>query len=94
VDEKIFLALDPKTSIAVLEKLSKDENWLIRWAIADNPNCSVSILEELSKDKRWGIRWCVSRNLNCPSWIILKNYLETKNKEDLELYLKQVKKGK
>ena len=53
---KYSQALDPNCSKEILEKLSNDEDWNIRYYVASNPNTSKETLEGLSNDKNSGVR--------------------------------------
>ena len=44
---------------AVLELLSKDAGWSVRWSVARNSNTPVAVLELLSKDANAAVRYCV-----------------------------------
>ena len=52
--------LHPKHSPA----LAKDENWKIRWNVAQNPSTSSKVLAPLAKDEKSGIRYQVAQNPN------------------------------
>ena len=60
---KIKLAKTTK-DITILEKLSDDEDWLVRLAVAKNPSTPISILEKLSDDEYWRVRNAVANNPN------------------------------
>ena len=63
---KIELAKTTK-DITILEKLSDDEDWLVRLAVAKNPSTPISILEKLSDDdKHEWVRKVIANNPNTP----------------------------
>lgn len=47
-----------------LTELSKDEDWNVRYWVADNPNTPVEILTELSKDENEDVSKNAIRHLN------------------------------
>jgi hypothetical protein len=49
-DVREALALNKKTPLKILEKLSKDEHYMVRWNVAKHPNVSKKILNKLVKD--------------------------------------------
>jgi len=62
LEEKNRMADNPNTPIEVLEKLSKDENEYVRYAIASNPNTPIEVLKRLSKDRSRFVRSNVANN--------------------------------
>ena len=54
------------TDISILEKLSDDKNWWVRYKVANNPNTPTHLLEKLSDDKNWLVRNAVANNPNIP----------------------------
>ena len=74
-NEKFTMAIDPKTDGYMLDILSRDEDVLVRRAVAWNRNVSVEMLERLSRDKDVGIRYNVAMNWNVSVEILerLKN---------------------
>jgi hypothetical protein len=62
----------PNFPAKMLGKLSNDEFWDIRAAVAENSNCPASILEELSNDKDRTVRESAVCNTNCPISILEK----------------------
>ncbi|NBW57218.1 hypothetical protein EBR43_05430 [bacterium] len=61
---------DPK----ILNKLSKDEDWMVRCRVADNLNTSQKDLDYLSKDEYWAVRRCVIKNPNTSPEILKEMY--------------------
>jgi len=51
VIDKTETASDSNTSKEILEYLSKDKDWIVRFKVARNPNTPIETLKELSKDK-------------------------------------------
>ena len=49
LEEKIRLARDIGVTEEELEKLSRDEDWRVRWEIAQNPNTSGETLAKLRR---------------------------------------------
>ncbi len=49
-DVREALALNKKTPLKILEKLSKDEHYRVRWNVAQHPNASKRLLKKLAKD--------------------------------------------
>ena len=60
------MASNPNTPDYILEKLSDDEYWVVRNAVANNPNTPDYILEKLSNDSDTEIRLSVAKNPNTP----------------------------
>ena len=54
------------TDISLLEKLSDDEDWWVRNAVAENPNTPTHLLEKLSDDKDEWVRKVIANNPNTP----------------------------
>lgn len=52
--------------VVVLTELSKDEEWIVRYYVAENPKTPVPILMELSTDKSSEVRSKVADNPNTP----------------------------
>jgi hypothetical protein len=52
------------TDPVILDELSRDEDWLVRFRVALNPNTTPEILDYLSKDEDWLVRICVAKNFN------------------------------
>jgi hypothetical protein len=50
----------------ILETLSRDEDWLVRYWVAGNPNTPIPILQTLSRDEHWNVRCWVAGNPNTP----------------------------
>jgi hypothetical protein len=48
--ERIFIATNPNTSIAVLERLAEDKDYLVRTRVCTNPNVTKEILIKLKDD--------------------------------------------
>ena len=68
----IYTALNPNTPVDILEKLSADEDSLIRYGVAGNPNTPVDILEKLSADKDSYVRQAIALNPNTPVNVLTK----------------------
>jgi len=62
LEEKIRLARDIGVTEEELEKLSRDEDWRVRWEIAQNPNTSGETLAKLSEDADDSVRFHVAKN--------------------------------
>ena len=56
----------------IFEKLSKNEDWMVRSILAENLNIPVYILESLSKDENYDVRTSVAKNPNTPTYILEK----------------------
>jgi len=81
--EKIKLARGPDTSEDVLRELAKDENWEVRWYVADNCNSTpAGALLELAQDVNWQVRWCVARNSKSSSNILVMLFEYEKSKKE------------
>ena len=48
----------------VLDRLSRDEDWLVRKGVALNPGTPGDILDRLSQDEHYGVRYRVAENPN------------------------------
>ena len=71
IEDKEKLAADPTTPPYVLEELSKNEYWEVRYTIADNSlKTPTRVLETLSKDKNWEVRINVAWNENTSLLIV------------------------
>jgi hypothetical protein len=68
--ELLKLAQDVNTSKKVLEKLSTNTDWQIRFCVAKNPNTPPDVLKKLSSDKHYGVCFAVSNNPNTPIYIL------------------------
>jgi hypothetical protein len=64
---RVSVASNPKSSTELLEGLSLDEAFEVRWACARSARASGAMLERLSADSVWGVRWMVAQNPNTPS---------------------------
>ena len=58
------------TNPKILDELSKDEDWGVRWGVAVNSNTSPETLDYLSRDEDYNVRYRVARNLNTTSEIL------------------------
>lgn len=50
------LAKSPNTSLRILDELSKDKNWRIRYYVAKNPRTPLALRVNLGKDKHPVVR--------------------------------------
>jgi len=71
--------------VDILGDLAKDEDWEVRWTVAErpntpvdvlrelakNPNTSVDVLRALAKDEDWEVRWQVAENPKVSSKILV-----------------------
>ena len=81
VEDKKKLATELTTPPHVLEALSKEKEWVLRYRVAWNLNAPTHVLEALSKDTDRDVRSNVANNLNTPPRV-----LETlSNDEDWEV---------
>jgi len=78
-DDKLDLAMNPKTAATILGELVKDENIDIRSYTASNPNTSLGALLTLAQDNYWGVRVEVVLNPNSSSKILVKVFEYEKN---------------
>jgi len=62
-DDKLSIVRNPNTSIEILEYLSRDKHYWIRYYVANNPNTSIEVLKRLSKDEDLWIKDIVKENL-------------------------------
>ena len=77
------IAKDFNTSIGKLIELSKHENYMVRWRVAENPNTPIDILIGLSKDKYAYVRVGLANNPNTPLEVLLNL---SKDEEDIICY--------
>ena len=70
--------MDKKLTREYFERLSKDDDYIVRDKAVRNPNCPVDILKKLSKDESWYVRSGVAENPNCPNWLKLEAILNDK----------------
>jgi HEAT repeat protein len=59
-----YLAKTKYAPPKVLEKLATDEDWDVRWEVAQNLNTPIKTLEKLATDEDSWVRREVARNLN------------------------------
>ena len=52
---KMKLAIDKRTSKKILAILSTDEDWRVRWRVANNPNTPVEVSTKLFTDEDWTV---------------------------------------
>jgi len=52
------------TDPEILDELSRDKYYIVRFYVARNLNTTPEILDYLSKDEYWWVRYRVARNLN------------------------------
>jgi len=51
----------------ILDELSKDEKWYVRWRVARNPNTTPETLKQMSIDEDNNIvKYRIKNNPNCP----------------------------
>ena len=63
VSEHVSVAKNPNTPTLMLEKLSEDNDWLIRIFVAANPNTPISTLEKLCNDVCVGVVYEARKNI-------------------------------
>lgn len=63
-------SLDDGLSIAQMNKMAKDPNYLERLKVAQNENATEDLLEELANDKELEVRKAVFSNANCPTKLL------------------------
>ena len=67
------LALNPKTSPEILEKIISNEIYGLSCYAVRNPNCPIHILEEIIiGGKRQEVYWDALKNPNCPAHCLEK----------------------
>ncbi len=66
------VAKNTNTPIDMLEVLSKDEFWYVRYYVAGNTNTHIKILTMLSKDKDSGVRYTAKQQWSVRNSIIEK----------------------
>ena len=69
---KINWAMADDTPKSVLEILSVDKNWEVRYWVARHSNTTIEILKRLSNDKDLNVRQQVARNSKTPVNILTK----------------------
>jgi 3-methyladenine DNA glycosylase AlkC len=74
---------DPK----ILDELSKDKNFYVRYRVAQNLNTIPETLDYLSKDEDFCVRWNVAKNLNT-SPEILKQMSIVEENDYVRYYIK------
>jgi 3-methyladenine DNA glycosylase AlkC len=62
--QKINAALNPNTPTKSLELLATDEDYYVRYCVAQNLNTSTKSLELLATDKNPFVRYWVAKNPN------------------------------
>jgi hypothetical protein len=62
--QKEIAAKDPTNAPEILEQLAADEDYWIRFCVAQNPNTPPKTLELLATDEYYSIRYCVAQNPN------------------------------
>ncbi|MCK5022272.1 MAG: hypothetical protein KAR54_03425 [Candidatus Pacebacteria bacterium] len=62
IEAETEIACDVVTCPEMFEKLSRDENYLVRSKVASNLNASMEILEKLLEDKHGYVRLMASLN--------------------------------
>jgi hypothetical protein len=55
--DAMLLALNPTTSISVLEELSLNQHYYVRYNVAQNPTTPTYILEKLAADPAYCVRY-------------------------------------
>ena len=63
-EEKLKLAKDPNATVEILQGLSRDKDYYVRYWVARNPKATVEILQSLAQDKDSRVRYWVSRHPN------------------------------
>ncbi len=76
------------TDPEVLDELSKDEDFYVRWDVAENPNTTSETLDYLSKDEYWYIRCGVANNTNTTSET-LKQMAKVETNSYVKYYIKK-----
>jgi hypothetical protein len=61
--ELAYTTTDP----VILDELSKDGDWYVRYRVADNPNTTPETLDYLSKDEHYYVHCAVAENPNTAS---------------------------
>ena len=52
------------TDPEILDELSRDEDWMVRWRVAYNSNTSPETLDYLSRGQDFVVRYRVAENIN------------------------------
>ena len=60
------LTLNTNTLQETLSLLATDEDYYVRWGVAQNPNTPQETLSLLATDEDSSVRWEVARNPNTP----------------------------
>lgn len=66
IDERRKLARDPSNPPDVLDRLSHDPDWEVRWWAAENPSTPPEVLDRFSSDPHWDVRLKVAENTSTP----------------------------
>jgi len=77
--EKVNLASDPNTPVAVLRELARDKEGMIRRYVARNTTIPEDVLLELVMDISRSIRWYVTRNPKVSSNVLIKLFEHEKS---------------
>ena len=62
-EDRCWIAQNPSTPVAVLERLSGDADAYVRRYVAQNPSTPVAVLERLSGDADADVRRGVAQNI-------------------------------
>jgi len=71
---KLYQAIDHKTSPETLVELAKNESINVRWGVANNLNTPVKTLINLAGEEGWLLVGAVLQNPNCPEMV--KTYFD------------------
>jgi len=74
IKQKLANALT--TPPEMLDVLSNDDEWRVRYLVANNPNAQPETLETLSNDEEWLVRSNVADNPNTPKYLKTHHYYD------------------
>ena len=67
------LARDPNTLTTTLEKLAEDNDFLIRYEVAQNPNTPViTLMDKIDSSYKWDLFYDLSLNPNTQAEVLIK----------------------
>ena len=67
--EKVVLAKNPNTSLAILRKIAKDTDYLVRGQVALHSKSTEDILRDLARDRYPIVREAVALQSNIPDYL-------------------------
>ena len=63
-EEKLKLAKDPNATVEILQGLSRDKDYYVRYGVAGHPNATIEILQGLAQDENSYVREKAMKNPN------------------------------